>query len=156
MFGFFLKWRYQLKWKRDMFLWKLENFNERYNPYAQIATLTRSIQRLNDLLDHASCVCGKRLDLENVYGCIECEHCQGLAIVDHPHSCEVYLGDGHFWCKPCVVAVACQYQLASPEDLEDFKADPDIAGEWASAFPEGQFLQLVQEAEAKGSQAIFV
>ncbi|GHO77020.1 hypothetical protein KSD_47910 [Ktedonobacter sp. SOSP1-85] len=149
MFNFWLTWRYRLKWKRDLLLWKLKDFNERFNPYAQIADLTSYTQHLKDLLNHASCVCGKRLDLKNAYGCIECEHCHGLAIADWPHHCDAYLGDGHYWCKFCVADVACKYQLVSSEEQEDFQADPDIAVEWVAMLPDERFLHLVQEAEQR-------
>lgn len=133
-------------WKRNLFLWKVKNFNERYNPYARIASLTKHTQHLTDLLNHASCVCGKRLNLDTAYGCIECEHCHGLAVADWPHHCDVYVEDGHYWCKFCVADVACRYQLASPERLEDFQANPDLAAEWLWELSDGQFLRMVHEA----------
>ena len=141
--------RSRLWWRVDVLLWKLERWSEWYNPYARIAALMAEIQHLSTLLDHASCVCGQRLRLSTAYGCIACERCQRLAIADHPHGCDVYLGHGHYWCRSCVVAVASLYQLVAPDVLEVLSADPTLVTEWIEGLPEGHFLHLVHEAEQR-------
>ena len=122
---------YRWRWLRrilykltpSMWYWRMrfDLWNERFNPYARIEMLQTSRDILADLLNHASCVCGKMLDYEHIWGIVQCSRCQRLVASDvsSSHECTIYLGDGGFWCKPCVVEVARASSILPDPDMED-------------------------------------
>ncbi len=124
--------------------WRLRGWNERFNPYARIRDLEESQSHLIHLLDHASCVCGKRLDYDNSEGLfIVCACCQRLIASNWPHCCDVFLSEV-IWCKPCVAEAARKAGILPHEEM-----DVDEIAEFVeNDLPYGAFLHIVESEVA--------
>ncbi|HYU74273.1 MAG TPA: hypothetical protein VEL31_16505 [Ktedonobacteraceae bacterium] len=133
-------------WKMQLELWNL-----RFNPYARLHELKKTEAYLTDLLNHASCVCGKVLDYEHIWGIIRCGRCQRLAVCDAGslHDCAIHLGEGVMWCKLCVAEVIQRSRIPLPDpemDIENIAefVENDVLPHVASGF-----LQRLDEQQQK-------
>ena len=133
-----------VSWQWSMLLVNLAFFKQRYSPYARLAELKRSVARLEDCLRHVSCTCGKPLEWgSKPYGFIACEQCHHLATVDLHHDCSVYLGNGSYVCRSCVVSVVQAYGLFPLNEESPYPYEDEMLS-WVESLPPGQFLALVQ------------